>query len=227
MSIFKLLALYLLIGDITQAYASPERLGEREVYLLEDQAFDSIPRYEITNLDPTVDDFSFIEGLPISFFPESFVREDIRASIEILGGDLSREGEDASNPFLYGKLYASYESYPTSLYGNGFDSVVITQKHHYFCGSGGCTTHIFTKDGSNWKKLLEIFGCEVNREAWFTPPSLDPHIKQICISNRGEDAYEDDRRLSRYAEYFVVIVLVLLAGFMIWLIVKSRSQRAS
>ena len=222
------LALIITNGAPASAIAAAERLGESDKHQLEEAIFDAIPQYPIGDLDPNDPDPEFNEGLPISFFPEHIIREDINAAIDTWREILHLNGEDASDPDLYIDMDFKWMSYPTSLYGKGFDTLVVTNANHLFCGSGGCSTYFYTKDQDHWKSLGWIFGCDFSNDVWPAflrlPPTIDRHVDKLCAANRG-DEHEASLRKDRLVSRTILGgLLALLVISVIFLIRRSKQK---
>ena len=221
------LALIITSGAPASAIAAAERLGESDKHQLEEAIFDAIPQYPIRDLDPNDPDPEFNEGLPISFFPEHIIREDINAAIDTWREILHSSGEDASDPALYRDMDFKWMSYPTSLYGKGFDTLAVTNTNHLFCGSGGCSTYFYTKDQDHWKSLGWIFGCDFSNDVWPAflrlPTTIDRHVDKLCATNRG-DGYEASLRRDRLVSRTLGGLLALVVISVIFLIRRSKQK---
>jgi hypothetical protein len=222
------IALIVSSGISASAIAAAERLGESDKHQLEEAIFDAIPQYPIGDLDPNDPDPEFNEGLPISFFPEDIIREDIHAAIDIWREILHSDGKDASDPTLYSDIDFEWMSYPTSLYGEGFDTLVVTNTNHLFCGSGGCSTYFFTKDQDRWKSLGWIFGCDFSNDVWPAflrlPTTIDRHIDKLCATNRG-DEYEASLRGDRLAGRTILGGLLALVVISVIFLIRRTKQK--
>ena len=222
------LALIISSGVPASAIAAAERLGELDKHQLEETIFDAIPQYPIGDLDPNDPDPEFNEGLPISFFPEHIIREEINHAIDIWRKILHSDGKDASDPTLYNDIDFNWMSYPTSLYGKGFDTLVVTNTNHFFCGSGGCSTYFYTKDQDHWKSLGWIFGCDFNNDVWPVllrlPTSIDHHVDKICIANRG-DGYETSLQGDRLIGRTILGGLLALVVISVIFLIRRSKQK--